>query len=95
MKIETFKADVDLDDDAASSPYTTPKHEFSDDVCSDLNPGEYRLRQLVHDLWDIIRSLDPDYAKRFKRAALAGEVDRVRWLREDPDGTQVCQLLAP
>ena len=80
-------------DDTASGPYTTPKHEFSEDVCSDLKPGEYRLRELVHDVWDIIRSLDRDYPKRFKRAALAGEVDRVRWLREDSDGTQVYQLL--
>ena len=38
-------------------------------------------------------SLDRDYPKRFKRAALAGEVDGVLWLREDSHGVQVYQLL--
>ena len=93
MKLETFPIGVDIADDPAFAPTSTLRREFSEDVRSDLKPGEYRLRELVHDVWDIIRSPDRDYPKRFKRAALAGEVDRVRWLREDPDGTQVYQLL--
>ena len=88
-----MKIDVDPVDDIAGGPYSLPRPEFADAVCSDLKPGEYRLHELVHDIWDIISSLDSDYEKRFKSAALAGEVDRVRWLREDPDGMQVYQLI--
>jgi hypothetical protein len=83
----------DLMDDAASGPCTTPRHGFSADVRADLKPGEYRLRELVHDVCDIIMSLDRDYPKRFKQAALASKIDGVRWLREDSHGVQVYQLL--
>ena len=93
MKLETFPVGVDIADDPALGPSPTPRGEFSEDVCADLQPGEYRLRELLHNVWDIIMSLDRDYPKRFKRAALAGEIDRVRWLREDTDGTQMYQLL--
>ena len=93
MKIETFPVGVDIADDPAWDPSPTLRREFSEDVCSDLKPGEYRLRELLHDVWDIIMSLDPDYPKRFKRAALAGEVEGVLWLREDSHGVQVYQLL--
>jgi len=93
MKLETFPVGVDIADDPAFAPTSTPRGEFSEDVCSDLNPGEYGLRELLHGGWDIIMSLDRDYPKRFKRAALAGEVDGVLWLREDSHGVQVYQLL--
>ena len=46
MKIDAFDIDVELLDDAEYGPYTKPRHKFSDDVCSDLKPGEYRLREL-------------------------------------------------
>jgi hypothetical protein len=83
---------VDIANDPALDPCPAPRGEFSEDVRSDLKPGEYRLRQLIRHGWDIIMSGDRDYPKRFKRAALAGEVDGVRWLQEDPDGTQVYRL---
>ena len=70
------------------------KSQFSNDVCPDLKPGEYQLHELVHDVWDIVMSLEPRYAKRFKRAALAGQVRRVRWQRQDSQGRQVYLLLA-
>jgi hypothetical protein len=93
MKLETFPIGVDIADDPALDPSPTVRREFSDDVCSDLKPGEYRLRELLHTVWDIIMSFDRDYPKRFKGAALAGEVDDVLWLGEDFHGVQVYQLL--
>ena len=93
MKLETFPVGVDIADDPACDPSPTPRRGFSEDVCSDVKPGEYRLRDLLHTVWDIIMSLDRDYPKRFKRAAMAGEVDGVRWLREDSHGVQVYQLM--
>ena len=93
MKLETFPVGVDIADDPAFAPTSTLRREFSEDVRSDLKPGEYRLRELLHGGWDIIMSLDRDYPKRFKRAALAGEVEGVLWLREDSHGVQVYQLL--
>ena len=92
MKLETSPIDG-VGDYRALNRSPTPRGEFSEDVCSDVQPGEYRLRELLHTVWDIIMSFDRDYPKRFKRAALAGEVDGVLWLREDSYGVQVYQLL--
>jgi hypothetical protein len=93
MKLETFPIGVDIADDPALDPFPAMKNEFSEDLRSDLEPGEYRLRQLIRHGWDIIMSLDPDFPRRFKRAALAGQIDGVLWLREDSHGVQVYQLL--
>ena len=68
------------------------KYQFSNDVSPDLKPGEYQLNELIHYVWDIVMSLEPNYAKRFKKAAMAGQVRGVRWLGQSPDGRDLYEL---
>ena len=79
--------------DRGRRQHLKPSWKFSDQVSFDLSPGEYRVRELVHYVWDIVMSFDRNYPKRFKRAVLAEEVPGVRWLREDTHRTQVYELL--